>query len=126
MYFYPLRSSKIQDNQQLPIVQNIENNGNKQIAKIIYCKGIRMMKYGYARVSTLEQKLENQAEQLRDAGAETIIQEKLTGTTKDRPEFQGLLARLEAGDTLIVTKLDRFVRNTKEPLKSFKSCSKKT
>lgn len=74
------------------------------------------MKYGYARVSTLEQKLENQAEQLRDAGAETIIQEKLTGTTKDRPEFQGLLARLEAGDTLIVTKLDRFARNTKEAL----------
>ena len=74
------------------------------------------MKYGYARVSTLDQKLENQIEQLKDAGAETIVQEKLTGTTKQRPEFQGLLTRLEAGDTLIVTKLDRFARNTKEAL----------
>lgn len=74
------------------------------------------MKYGYARVSTLDQKLENQIEQLNDAGAETIVQEKITGTTKKRPEFQRLLARLEAGDTLIVTKLDRFARNTKEAL----------
>ena len=49
------------------------------------------MKYGYARVSTLDQKLENQIEQLKNAGAETIVQEKLTGTTKQRPEFQDLL-----------------------------------
>ena len=74
------------------------------------------MKYGYARVSTLDQKLENQIEQLKNAGAETIVKEKLTGTTKNRPEFQDLLARLESGDTLIVTKLDRFARNTKEAL----------
>ncbi len=74
------------------------------------------MKYGYARVSTLDQKLENQIEQLRDAGADTIVQEKMTGATKKRPDFQALLARLEAGDTLIVTKLDRFARNTKEAL----------
>ncbi len=75
-----------------------------------------IMKYGYARVSTLEQKLDNQIKQLRDAGAETIVQEKITGSTKNRPEFQELLARLESGDTLIVTKLDRFARNTKEAL----------
>lgn len=75
-----------------------------------------IMKYGYARVSTLEQKLDNQIKQLRDAGAETIVQEKITGSTKNRPEFQDLLARLESGDTLIVTKLDRFARNTKEAL----------
>lgn len=74
------------------------------------------MKYGYARVSTLEQKLDNQIEQLKNAGAETIVQEKLTGTTKNRPEFQALLGKLESGDTLIVTKLDRFARNTKEAL----------
>ena len=75
-----------------------------------------IMKYGYARVSTLEQKLDNQIKQLRDAGAETIVQEKITGSTKNRPEFQELLARLESCDTLIVTKLDRFARNTKEAL----------
>lgn len=74
------------------------------------------MKYGYARVSTLDQQLDNQIEQLKVAGAETIVKEKLTGTTKNRPEFQTLLAGLNAGDTLIVTKLDRFARNTKEAL----------
>ena len=74
------------------------------------------MKYGYARVSTLDQKLDTQIKQLKDAGAEMIVQEKTTGVTKNRPEFQELLARLEVGDTLIVTKLDRFARNTKEAL----------
>ena len=75
------------------------------------------MKYGYVRVSTLDQKLENKIEQLTNADAETIVQEKLTGTTKQRPEFQTLLTKLELGDTLIVPKLNRFARNTKEALK---------
>lgn len=63
------------------------------------------MKYGYARVSTLDQKLDTQIKQLKDAGAEMIVQEKTTGVTKNRPELQELLARLEVGDTLIVTNL---------------------
>lgn len=74
------------------------------------------MKYGYARVSTPDQKLENQIKQLKDAGADKIFQEKYTGTTTQRPEFQKLLNELEANDTLIVTKLDRFARNTREAL----------
>lgn len=74
------------------------------------------MKYGYARVSTTDQKLENQIKQLKDAGADKIFQEKYTGTTTQRPEFQKLLNELEANDTLIVTKLDRFARNTREAL----------
>lgn len=74
------------------------------------------MKYGYARISTTDQKLENQIQQLTDAGAETITQERRTGTTTNRPEFQQLLQQLQASDTLIVTKLDRFARNTKEAL----------
>lgn len=74
------------------------------------------MKYGYARVSTIDQKLESQIEKLKEAGAEIIVQEKITGTTKNRPEFQLLLEKVKEGDTLIVTKLDRFARNTKEAL----------
>ena len=70
------------------------------------------MKYGYARVSTTDQKLANQIELLKLAGAEKIFQEKFTGTTTERPEFQKLLRVLKTGDTLIVTKLDRFARNT--------------
>lgn len=74
------------------------------------------MKYGYARVSTTEQKLENQIEHLKNSGAEIIYQEKFTGTTTKRPEFNKLLNELKANDTLIVTKLDRFARNTREAL----------
>ncbi|WP_429971917.1 recombinase family protein (plasmid) [Fructilactobacillus sp. Tb1] len=74
------------------------------------------MKYGYARVSTTDQKLENQIEDLKHAGAEKIYQEKFTGTTTERPEFQKLLNDIKSGDTLIITKLDRFARNTREAL----------
>ena len=65
------------------------------------------MKYGYARVSTSDQKLENQIDLLKSAGADKIFQEKYTGTTTQRPEFQKLLNELKVNDTLIVTKLDR-------------------
>ncbi|AGO09608.1 resolvase (plasmid) [Lactiplantibacillus plantarum 16] len=78
------------------------------------------MKYGYARVSTTDQKLANQIELLKLAGAEKIFQEKFTGTTTERPEFQKLLRVLKTGDTLIVTKLDRFARNS-EGLSRFKN-----
>lgn len=74
------------------------------------------MKYGYARVSTADQKLENQLETLKIAGADKIYQEKFTGTTTERPEFSKLLQQLNPNDTLIVTKLDRFARNTREAL----------
>ncbi|MBM7545122.1 DNA invertase Pin-like site-specific DNA recombinase [Weissella beninensis] len=74
------------------------------------------MKYGYARVSTTDQKLENQIENLKKSGAEIIYKEKFTGTTTERPESNKLLNELKTDDTLIVTKLDLFARNTKEAL----------
>ena len=74
------------------------------------------MNYGYARVSTTDQKLDNQIYLLKQAGAKKIYKEKFTGTTVERPEFQKLISVIEPGDTLIVTKLDRFARNTKEAL----------
>lgn len=74
------------------------------------------MNYGYARVSTTDQKLENQIELLKSAGAEKIFPEKYTGTTTDRPEFRKLIEILQSEDTLIITKLDRFARNTREAL----------
>lgn len=74
------------------------------------------MKFGYARVSITDQKLESQNENLKAAGAEKIYQEKFTGTTTERPEFQKLLNHLKKDDMLIVTKLDRFARNTREAL----------
>jgi len=72
------------------------------------------MKYGYARVSTVSQDLTLQMNQLEGEGCEVIYSEKFTGTKTDRPEFNRLINELTEGDTLVVTKLDRLARNTKE------------
>lgn len=72
------------------------------------------MKYGYARVSTHAQDLTVQLEELKKEGCEIIYEEKFTGTKTDRPQFNELLLQLQEGDTLVVTKLDRLARNTKE------------
>lgn len=77
-------------------------------------RGGNTMKYGYARVSTIGQDLTAQIEALKKEGCEVIIEEKFTGTTTSRPQFESLLERLIEGDTLVVTKLDRLARNTKE------------
>ena len=74
------------------------------------------MKRAYARVSTKGQardgnSLEQQEKALKENGAEVIYVDTYSGATTDRPEFQRLLNELEAGDTLIVTKLDRFARS---------------
>ena len=73
------------------------------------------MKYGYARVSTRKQirgsSLEEQHQQLMDAGCDEVVEEQYTGTVRKRPKLNNLLERLNAGDTLMVTKLDRLVRS---------------
>jgi len=68
------------------------------------------MKYGYARVSTVSQDLEAQIQALEGEGCDKIYSEKFTGTKADRPQFTELLSLLKEGDTLVVTKLDRFAR----------------
>ena len=73
-----------------------------------------MAVYGYARVSTIAQDLDIQLEALKNEGAQEIYKEKFTGTKLDRPELNKLIAQLQPGDKLIVTKLDRLARNTKE------------
>lgn len=78
------------------------------------------MIYGYARVSTITQDLDAQIAQLTEAGAQVIYSEKYTGTKKDRPEFTKLLSVLESGDTLIVTKIDRFARSTVDAITTVK------
>ncbi len=69
--------------------------------------------YGYARVSTTGQDLKTQVEQLANAGVPTanIFSEKFTGAKTSRPVFNQVLAKLQRGDVLTVTKLDRFARN---------------
>lgn len=74
------------------------------------------MKYGYARVSTRKQyvkgnSIEAQKEELIAAGAEIVIEDDFSGRADVRPRFDELCEMLQAGDTLIVTKLDRFARS---------------
>ena len=76
------------------------------------------MFYGYARVSTRGQvkgnSLAEQRQQLMDRGCDEVIEEQYTGTTTERPQLDALLARLNIGDTLMVTKLDRLARSATE------------
>lgn len=74
------------------------------------------MIYGYARVSTKGQakdgnSLEAQEKALSESGANEIYVDAFTGTKTDRPEFDKLMNKIQKGDTLIVTKLDRFARS---------------
>ncbi|BHI42945.1 recombinase family protein [Escherichia coli] len=73
--------------------------------------------FAYCRVSTLEQTTENQRREIESAGfnvrPQRIIEEHISGSVaaSERPGFNRLLDRLESGDVLIVTKLDRLGRN---------------
>lgn len=74
--------------------------------------------YGYARVSTQGQELAIQLEKLKEVGIDesNIFSEKFTGTTTKRPAFTALVNQLKPFDMLVVTKLDRLARNTREAL----------
>ncbi|QQZ11615.1 recombinase family protein [Heyndrickxia vini] len=78
------------------------------------------MKYGYARVSTIHQDLEVQLQQLEKENCDQIFSEIYTGTNKKREEFQKLINLLQEGDTLVVTKLDRFARSTQDAVEIIK------
>ena len=74
---------------------------------------------GYARVSTKIQEregnsLEAQEQQLKAAGAKVVFSESFTGATLDRPQLNELKNALEAGDTLMITKLDRLARSASQ------------
>lgn len=76
-----------------------------------------MALYGYARVSSLSQSTDIQEQKLKEAGCSVIRAEKVSGATrKDRDELQVILDFIHSGDTLVVCKLDRLGRNTRDVL----------
>jgi DNA invertase Pin-like site-specific DNA recombinase len=77
-------------------------------------------RYGYIRVSTQEQNIERQIDQLQSSCDELFI-EKISSAKKTRPEFTRLKRKLQAGDRLVVLDLDRAFRNTLEALQTEKA-----
>lgn len=73
-----------------------------------------MAKIGYARVSTKDQSLDGQIDTLKEFGCERIFSEKISGRKVKRTELDKCLDYLREGDTLVIYKLDRLGRTTKQ------------
>lgn len=71
---------------------------------------------GYARVSTSGQTLDAQLEQLAETGCDNVFRETIGGERRDRPELKNALTALSEGDVLLVTRLDRLARSTRDLL----------
>ena len=72
--------------------------------------------FGYCRVSTDGQSLAAQHSQLHAAGCDKIFAEKISGAITERPELNKALAELQDGDVLLITRLDRLARSTRDLL----------
>jgi DNA invertase Pin-like site-specific DNA recombinase len=79
-----------------------------------------MTTYGYARVSTTGQSLAAQLAELKAAGSTKIFQEKITGKHRNRPQLDHALKMLRKGDVLIITRLDRLARSSRDLLNVIK------
>ena len=75
-----------------------------------------MTLYGYARVSTNGQDLASQEAELLAAGCDKVFKEKASGARTDRAELAKVIRRLAPGDVLVVTRLDRLARSTRDLL----------
>ena len=71
---------------------------------------VEMALLGYGRVSTDGQSLTAQVAELKAAGCSEIFKEKVSGAQSDRKQLARLIARLDEGDVLVVTRLDRLAR----------------
>jgi len=74
------------------------------------------MKYGYARVSTDGQSIAAQVAQLNRAGCKKVFRETASGAKTDRAQLRKVLDQLDTGDVLMVARLDRLARSTRDLL----------
>lgn len=71
---------------------------------------------GYGRVSTSDQNPDSQRDALNRAGVDQIFLDTFTGTKANRPELNKMKDQLRSGDTIVITRLDRLGRSTKDLL----------
>ena len=83
------------------------------------------MLIGYARVSTRDQKPHLQLDALNEAGCERIFEETASGAKRERPELRAALDFMRAGDTLVIWKLDRLARSTRQLLETVESLARR-
>jgi len=72
----------------------------------------KMVKIGYARVSTTDQNMDRQLDQLKHI--DKLFQESISGVSKDRPQLKAMLDYIREGDIVVVTELERLGRNNQE------------
>jgi DNA invertase Pin-like site-specific DNA recombinase len=96
--------------------KTLYHNCSLRVFLVQYFRGEKML-IGYARVSTENQNLNWQLEQLEQVQCERIYQEKITGSKSERPELEKMLETLRAGDTIIISELTRLSRSTKDLFK---------
>jgi DNA invertase Pin-like site-specific DNA recombinase len=83
-----------------------------------------MASIGYARVSTRDQDFNGQVAELEAAGCSRIYQEKESGARSDRPELHRAITALGQGDVLVVSRLDRLARSTRDLLNTLDAVAK--
>lgn len=74
------------------------------------------MKVGYIRVSSTEQNTARQEVMMQELGVEKVYIDKMSGKSTDRPELQKMMNFIREGDTVVVSEISRFARNTKDLL----------
>lgn len=84
-----------------------------------------MTVFGYARVSTDGQTLDAQVAELKAAGAGRVFREKMSGAVADRKQLRAVLSGIGKGDVLIVTRLDRLARSTRDLLNTLATIADK-
>lgn len=99
---------------QMAAARIIEGSGKTAPAAAL--SSAAAIQYGYARVSTDGQSIEAQVQHLTEAGCTKVFREVASGARGDLAQLRRLLAQLEAGDVVLVTRLDRLARSTRNLL----------